>query len=96
MIRDLAAAIIGDGKVPINWEQSFIVSLYKGKGYTLESGNYRCLKLTHQVMKVLERIVDIRCQSTIPRLASSQSEAQDAVFVVRQVQEKCQQETTFS
>ena len=32
MIRDLAAAIIRDGKVPSNWEQSFIVCLYKGKG----------------------------------------------------------------
>ena len=85
MICDLAAAIIVDGKVPSNWEQSFIVSLYKGKGYALESGNYRCLKLTQQVMKVLERIVDIRCQSTIPRLASSQSEALEV--------SSCQQET---
>ena len=32
MIRDLAAAIICDGKVPSNWEQSFIVCLYEGKG----------------------------------------------------------------
>ena len=58
MIRDLAAAIIRDGKVPSDWEQSFIVCLYKGKGYALERGNYRGLKLTEQVMKVLERIVD--------------------------------------
>ena len=27
MIHDLAAAIIRDGKVPSNWEQSFIVCL---------------------------------------------------------------------
>ena len=32
MIHDLAAAIIGDGKVSSDWEQSFIVCLYKGKG----------------------------------------------------------------
>ena len=32
MICDLAAAIICDGKVPSDWEQSFIVCLYKGKG----------------------------------------------------------------
>ena len=32
MIRDLADAIIRDGKVPSDWEQSFIVCLYKGKG----------------------------------------------------------------
>ena len=58
MIRDLAAAIIRDGKVPSDWEQSFIVCLYKGKGDALERSNYRGLKLTEHVMKVLERIVD--------------------------------------
>ena len=36
MIRDLAVAIIRDGKVPSDWEQSFIVCLYKGKGDALE------------------------------------------------------------
>ena len=46
MIRHLAAAIIRDGKVPSDWEQSFIVCLYKGKKGALEMGNYRCLKLT--------------------------------------------------
>ena len=40
MIRDLAAAIIRDGKVPSDWEQSFIVCLYKGKEDALESGNF--------------------------------------------------------
>ena len=58
MIRDLVAAIIFDGKIPSNWEQSFIVCLYKRKGDELESSNYHGLKLTEQVMKVLERIVD--------------------------------------
>ena len=58
MIRDLTAAIIRDGKVLSDWEQSFIVCLYKGKGDALERGNYGGLKLTEQVMKVLERIVD--------------------------------------
>ena len=39
MLRDPAAAIICDGKVPSHWEQSFIVCLYKGKGDALERGN---------------------------------------------------------
>ena len=53
MICNLAAAIIRD-----DWEQSFIVCLYKGKGDTLERGKYRSLKLTEQVIQILERIVD--------------------------------------
>ena len=54
MIRDLAAAIICDGKVSSDWEQSFIVCLYKGEGDALEKGNFCSLKLTEQVMKVLD------------------------------------------
>ena len=53
MMCDLAAAIIRDGKVPSDREQSFIVCLYKGKGDALERGNYHGLQLTEQVMKVL-------------------------------------------
>ena len=51
MIHDLAAVIIRDGKVPSDWEQSFIVCLYKRKGDALERGNYLGLKLTEPVMK---------------------------------------------
>ena len=94
MIRDLAVAIIRDGKVPSDWEQSFIVCcLYKGKGDALERGNYRGLKLTEQVMKILERIVD----GLIRQLVSIDDfqfgfipgrGTTDTIFVVRQLQEK--------
>ena len=95
MIRDLATAIICDGKVPTDWEQSFIVCLYKGKGDGLDRGNYRGLKLTKQAMKILERIVD-----GLIRLVLSIGDSQfgfvtgkgttDAIFVVWQLQEKYQ------
>ena len=93
MIRDLAAAIIRDGKVPSDWEQSFIVCLYKGKGDALERGNYRGLKLTEQVMKVLERIVDSLIRQVVS-VDDSQfgfvpgRSTTDAIFVIRQLQEK--------
>ena len=93
MIRDLAAAIIRDDKVPSDWEQSFIVCLYKGKGDALERGNYRGLKLTEQVMKVLERIVDGLIRQVVS-IDDSQfgfvpgRGTTDAIFVVRQLQEK--------
>ena len=45
-------------EVSSDWEQSFIVCLYKGKGNALERGNYCGLKLIELVMEVLERIVD--------------------------------------
>ena len=40
MIRDLTTAVTHDGKVPTDWEQSFIACLYKGKGDALDRGNY--------------------------------------------------------
>ena len=73
MIRDLATAVIHDGKVPSDWEQSFIVCLYKGNGDTLERGNYRGLKLTERVMKSWRGLwtasSDSWCQLMIPSLA---------------------------
>ena len=93
MIRDLAAAIIHGGKVPSDWEQSSMICLYKGKKDAFERGNYRGLKLTEQVMKVLERIVD----GLIRQLVSIDDSqfgfvpgrgSTDAIFVVRQLQVK--------
>ena len=47
-----------------DWEESFIVYLYKGKGDAFDRGNYRGLKLTEQVMIVLERIIDCIIRQT--------------------------------
>ena len=55
---DWDSTIIHDDKVSTDWEQSFIVCLYKGKGDALDRGNYQGLKLTEQAMKIVERIVD--------------------------------------
>ena len=91
MICDRKAAIIRDGKVLSDWEQSFIVFLYKGD--PLERGNYRGLKLTEQVMKILERSMD----GLIRQLVSIDHSqfgfvpgrgTTDTIFVVRQLQEK--------
>ena len=93
MIRDLAVATIRDGKVPSDWEQSFIVCLYKGKEDALDRGNYRGLKLTEQIMKVLKRIVDGLIRQVVS-IDDSQfgfvpgRRITDAIFVVSQLQEK--------
>ena len=57
-VRDLVENIISEGCIPTDWQESFIVNLYKGKGDALNRGNYRGLKLIEQVMKVLERVVE--------------------------------------
>ena len=94
IIHDLAAAIIRNGKVPSDWELNFIFYLYKGKEDALERGNKHCgLKLSEQVMKVLERIVDGLIRQSVS-IDDSQfgfipgRGTTDAIFVVRQLQEK--------
>ena len=87
---NLAKVIICDGKVPTDWEQSFIVCLYKSKGDALDRGNYRGLKLTEQALKILERIVDGLIRQVVS-IDNSQfgfvpgRGTTDAIFVVRQL-----------
>ena len=51
LVADLANSMIRNGDMPSDWEGSFIINLYKGKGDALERGNYRGLKLLDHVMK---------------------------------------------
>ena len=52
LLADLANCIISENKIPDDWEQSFLISLYKGKGDALDRGNYHGLKLLEQTLKV--------------------------------------------
>ena len=54
LLRQLGEDVFSTGVIPEEWGQSTILNLYKGKGDALDRGNYRGLKLTEQVMKVLE------------------------------------------
>ena len=92
-VRDLIEDIISEGCIPTDRQESFIVSLYKGKGDALNRGNYRGLKLIEQVMKVLERVVEglIRQRVEIDEMQCgfmSGRGTTDAIFIVRQLQEK--------
>ena len=77
--------------IPSDWEDSFIRNIYKGKGEALDCGNYRGLKLTDEVMKLLERVLDFYiCEmvnidemqfGSVPSIGTT-----DAIFIVRQLQ----------
>ena len=57
-LRLLAEMVFSSGEIPKDWEESLLLNLYKGKGDALDRGNYRGLKLTDQVMKLLELVLD--------------------------------------
>ena len=58
LIADICNAIVKEGRIPDEWNDSFIISLLKWKGDALDRGNYRGLKLKEQVLKVIERIIE--------------------------------------
>ena len=58
MIDDLTNSIIHDNTMPNEWNDSIIISLYKGKGEALDRMNYRGFKLTEHTLKVIERIIE--------------------------------------
>ena len=92
-VCDLIEDIISEGYIPTDWQESYIVNLYKGKGDALNRGNYRGLKLIEQTMKVLERVVEglIRQRVEIDEMQCgfmSGRGTTDVIFIVRQLQEK--------
>ena len=48
-----------------DWSDSITVSLFKGKEDVLDRSNYRGLKLTDLVLKVIERVVENIMRATV-------------------------------
>jgi hypothetical protein len=80
-------------RIPEDWTKSILLPIYKGKGDPLECGSYRAIKLLEHSMKVLERVLEkrIREQVNIDEMQFGFSPGKgttDAIFIVRQIQEK--------
>ena len=89
----MAKSIIWAGSITKDWEESFIINLYKGKSDTLDRGNYRGLKLLEHVMKVIERVVEKLIRESVSINESqfgfmSGRGTTDIIFILRQMQEK--------
>jgi len=92
-MTDLCNVIIKEGSIPADWKRSWIVNVYKGKGDALECGSYRGIKLLEQVMKVYERVLENRVRQKVDINAfqfgfRSGCGTTDAIFIVRQLQER--------
>ena len=93
LIADLINTIVKEGKVPEEWNNSYIVSLFKGKGSALDRGNLCGLKLIDQVLKAVERVIEkiIRECIAIDDMQFGFMPGRGttyAIFIVRQLQEK--------
>ena len=94
MITDLVNQITAEVVLPVEGEFSTIlINCYKRKSDSLKKGNYRGLKLTDQILKMAERIIEklIRQQVDIEAVQfgfMSGCATTNAIFILRQFQEK--------
>src|SRR3954465_12643647 len=90
---DICNEVVRSGVVPADWRRSWMVNVYKGKGNALECSSYRGIKLLDHVLKVWERVFEARLRKTVKiddmQFGFSPGKGTtDAIFIVRQVQEK--------
>ena len=84
--------ILWENRIPTEWDTSIIVNSFKQKGEATERGSYRELKLL-ELMKIFEIIIEQEIQKVID-ISDMQFEFMpgkgtiDAIFIVRQLQEK--------
>ena len=70
-----------------------VISFYKSKGYPMECGTYRGINLVEHAMKVVERVFEHRIRQQVEICGMQFGFVKgkgtiDAVFVIRQMQEK--------
>lgn len=92
-VADVCNKVVLEGCIPEDWRKSWMVNVYKGKGDSLECGSYRGIKLLDHVMKVLERVIEVRVRSKVSvdgmQFGFCPGKGTiDAIFIVRQMQEK--------
>src|SRR6267154_698996 len=92
-VADICSEVVSSGEIPADWKRSWMVNVYKGKGNALECSSYRGIKLLDHVLKVLERVIEawVRKMVKLEEMQFGFSPGKgttDAIFIVRQVQEK--------
>lgn len=93
LMTNLCNTIVAKKTIPTKWDSSIILNCFKIKGHAVELGNYRLLKLIEHAMKVFERIIEKLLRETVT-ISFMQfgfmpiKGTTDAIFLVRQVQER--------
>ena len=68
-LQELFNLVLKEVRIPNDWSKSWMVSVYKGDaiyiGDALDCGSYRGIKLLEHVMKLFERIIEVRIRGTV-------------------------------
>ena len=90
---EIANRLLDGGSIPVDWKDSILVPLYKGKGDVRDCGAYRGVKLLEHGMKVVERVLERRLRKVV-RIDEMQygfmpgKGTVDALFIARILQER--------
>ncbi|KAL6729362.1 hypothetical protein Aduo_000423 [Ancylostoma duodenale] len=57
--------VIAEKKVPVDWQRSITIPIWKGKGSPADCANYRPIRLLSHTMKIFERIIDRRIREIV-------------------------------
>ena len=55
-MTDLFNGILDEYKIPEDWNTSVIFNCFKNKGEAIERGNYKGLKLSEHLMKIINKV----------------------------------------
>ena len=92
-LTELLNKIFEAENIPKGWTRSYLITIYKDKGDPTQCKNSRGIKLLEHGLKVLEKVLDNRLRKLI-KICDTQfgfskgKGTMDAVFVLRQLQEK--------
>ena len=87
--------IICEGRVPADWSDSIIASLFKGKGDALDQNNYCGLKLTDHLLKIIESVIENIVNIDVAVWLLPQSRHNRYNFILSQLQEKYLAKDTY-
>jgi len=92
-LTHLCNLIVAQGRISDDWKSSILLPVFNMKGDLMECGFYRVIKLLEHAMKVIERVFERRVGEKV-KIDAMQfgfmpgKGTTDAVFTVRQMQEK--------
>ena len=64
-LTKLANNIVTEGKIPNDWNLSYIINCFKGNDDPLVTGNYYKLKLLDHIMKIVELVIESIISSSL-------------------------------
>ena len=93
--KKLLNTCMRQGKVPEEWRTGLIFPIWKKKRYVQDPGKYRGITLLSHIMKLLEKILDVKIRKKVEQELGEEQQGfsngrgtSDGMFALRQMVEK--------